>query len=191
MMKLNSTRDVNPASISKPILMNRKQPGEKVHPTIAFDIDGNHLGRYVLDEQGRPLLDDEGKAKVEYKVEGKDMSLVGTAPGEEGRKKNYKKGVREVFHQDKEKMRLRREEAMPWILEAKEPMEKPPQPEHWVGRMMESATLPTVLLVNDGQSAGFSVIPLGRTYKFEPERPFKVMDLDAANKLVGLLAEYR
>jgi hypothetical protein len=49
---------------------------------------------------------------------------------------------------------------------------------------VEASTLPTVLLVNDGTDAGFKVVPMGRTYRFEPERPFKVLDPDAAHKLV-------
>ncbi len=182
MMKLNSLRDVDPTAITPPILMNRKQPGPKQPPQYAFDEDGKLLGRFVYDTKGAPILDEQGRPTIERREE-MDMSLVGTGPGGI-KKKSYKKGTKEVFHQDKDIIRLRREETDPWVLESGNPkVEKTGQPDHWVGRMMEPSTLPTVLFVNTGEN-GFSVYPLGRTYRFEPDRPFKVLDSDAAHKLV-------
>jgi len=181
-MKLNSGRDIDPTQISRPVLMNRKQPGPRAPPTFLFDDEGKILGRYVYDEAGKLVLGADGKPTVDKKDE-MDMSLVGTAPGQSGRRR-IKKGVKEVFNQDIEVIRLRREENTPWVLESGQPKEKAGIPEHWVGRMTEPASMPTVLLINDGKTEGFSVVTLGRTYRFEPERPFKVLDPDAAHKLV-------
>ncbi|WVQ97202.1 hypothetical protein IAU59_004312 [Kwoniella sp. CBS 9459] len=183
-------RDVDPTQISQPILMNRKRPGPKAPPLFATDGEGKIIGKYVYDSAGKPVLDNDGKPVIERKAEGMDMSLVGAAPdgtgggaNRAGSKKKMKKGTKEVFHQDIEIMRLRREEAVPWVLESGKPKEKSAVPEHWVGRMQEPSALPTVLLVNDGTTEGFEMVPLGRTYRFDPERPFKALDSDAANKL--------
>jgi len=181
-MKLNSGRDLDPTQISRPILMNRKQPGPRAPPVFSFGEEGKIIGRYIYDESGNPALGTDGKPMVDKKDE-MDMSLVGTAPGE-GVQRKGKKGVKEVFHQDIDVIRLRREENTPWVLESGQPKDKSNIPEHWVGRMQEPSAMPTVLLVNDGRTAGFKVVPLGRTYRFEPERPFKVLDPDAAHKLV-------
>lgn len=181
-MKLNSGRDIDPTQISRPILMNRKLSGPRAPPTFAFDDEGKITGRYMYDESGKPIIGPDGKPTVEMKSE-MDMSLVGTAPGE-GERRKVKKGVKEVFHQDIDVIRLRREENTPWVLESGQPRDGAGIPEHWVGRMMEPSAMPTVLLINDGRNKGFSVVTLGRTYRFEPERPFKVLDPDAAHKLV-------
>ncbi|WVN85568.1 uncharacterized protein L203_100716 [Cryptococcus depauperatus CBS 7841] len=188
LMRLNSIKDVDPVRITQPILMNRKKPGPKEPPTFALDDNGKIIGRYVYDTEGKPVLNDEAKPTIE-KNEQADMSLIGSAPG--GKKRKTKRGTKEVFHQDIEIMRLRREEAFPWVLESGHPQEKPAQPEQWVGRMVEQGQLSTVLLCNDGTSEGFELVPLGRTYKFEPARPFKPLDSDAANKLFELQAKQK
>ncbi|KIR43224.1 transcription initiation factor TFIIF subunit alpha [Cryptococcus deuterogattii 99/473] len=187
LMRLNSVKDVDPTQITAPILMNRKKPGPKEPPTFALDENGKIVGRYVYDAEGRPVLDEDGQPVVERK-EMVDMSLVGQAPGG-GTKRRVKRGTKEVFHQDIEIMRLRREEALPWVLESGNPQDKPAQPEQWVGRMLEQGQLSTVLLSNDGTRDGFELMPLGRSYKFEPARPFKPLDSDAANKLFELQAK--
>ncbi|OWZ55292.1 transcription initiation factor TFIIF subunit alpha [Cryptococcus neoformans c45] len=187
LMRLNSVKDVDPTQITAPVLMNRKKPGPKEPPTFALDENGKIVGRYVYDAEGKPVLNEEGQPVVERK-EVVDMSLVGQAPGG-GRKKRVKRGTKEVFHQDIEIMRLRREEALPWVLESGNPQDKPAQPEQWVGRMLEQGQLSTVLLSNDGTRDGFELMPLGRSYKFEPARPFKPLDSDAANKLFELQAK--
>lgn len=183
MMKLNTGRDVDPTQISRPIMLNRKQPGPKTYPTYAIDENNKIVGKYVFDEKGEPVLGANGHPTIEKREEGMDPNLVGDAPGQ---KRKIKKGVKEVFHQDIEVIRLRREEATPWVLESGRPKEKSAVPEYWVGRMTEPTALPTVLLINDGRlESGFQVIPLGRTYRFDPERPFKVLDPEAAHKLVN------
>lgn len=188
LMKLNSARDFDPTSLPAPILLNRKQPGPRAPPTFAFDEEGEIIGKFKYDDEGKPVLGADGLQVVEVK-EKADLALIG---GTE-QKKTRKKAIKEVYHQEKDVMRLRREEATPWILETgnprKDEMEvevdgQAKMPEHWVGRYVDPHSLPTVLFVNDGRSEGFQVIPLGRTYKFEPERPFKVLDPDAAHKLV-------
>ncbi|WVF70835.1 hypothetical protein IAT40_005629 [Kwoniella sp. CBS 6097] len=202
-MRLNTgqgslSRDIDPTQLSQPILMNRKRPGPKAPPLFATDGEGKIIGKYVYDSSGKPVLDSEGKPVIERKAEGMDMSLVGSAPdgtggggNRGGNKKKMKKGTKEVFHQDIEIMRLRREEAVPWVLESGRPKEKSAIPEHWVGRMQEPSALPTVLLVNDGTTEGFEMVPLGRTYRFDPERPFKALDSDAANKLYEHQAKHK
>lgn len=183
LMKMNSTRDVDPSHIPAPILMNRKQPGPKQPPQFQFDDSGNIVGRFVYDEEGKPVLDEEGNVKVEKRSE-MDMSKVGQAPGQASKRRG-KRSTKEVFHQDLDVIKLRREEAHPWVLEAKnQTAENTALPEHWVGRMMEPSSLPTILLINEGEGASFTMVPLGRTYRFNPERPFKVMDADQANKYV-------
>lgn len=189
-MKMNSTKDIDPASLPRPIMLNRKQPGPRQLPQFAIDEEGKVVGRYVFDEEGKPVLDDDGKPVIEKRNE-MDMSLVGSAPGTNNKRRG-KRQTKEVFHQDIDVIRLRREEANPWILESKDksPDDAPDAatrvPEHWVGRMVEQAALPTVLLVNNGNEANFTMLPLGRTYKFEPERPFKIMDADQAHKYVRM-----
>jgi transcription initiation factor TFIIF subunit alpha len=187
MMKLNHNKDADPIQISRPILMNRKEPGEKQLPTYAVDSEGKIVGKYVYDAEKRPVLGADGHPVVETR-QGVDQSLVGTAPGQMGIK-SRKKGVKEVFLQDIDKMRMRREEYHPWVLEsARLSSHDTPGsfPEHWVGRMQEPGSMPTVLFIDNGKSQSFKMVPLNRTYRFEPERPFKVLDADAANKLVSL-----
>ena len=187
MMRLAEARDIDPREIARPIFMNRKHPGAKAPPIFATDEQGQVTGRYVYDNEGKPVVDAKGERVVEKRSE-KDMSLIGAAPDQSGRRK-VKKGVKEVFHQDVNVIRLRREENTPWILEsgnAAEEREQGAVPAHWVGRMTEAAAMPSVLLVNDGtMGMGFKVVPMGRTYRFVPERPFKALDAEAAHKLVS------
>ncbi|WRT65928.1 uncharacterized protein IL334_002879 [Kwoniella shivajii] len=199
-MRLNSERDMDPTQITKPVLLNRKRPGPKQPPLFATDEQGKIIGKFVYDSEGKPVLDNEGKPVIEKRPEGMDMSLVGQAPdgvnnnsqvGQAPGKKKMKKGTKEVFHQDIEVMRLRREEAVPWVLESGKPKEKSVIPEHWVGRMQEPSALPTVLLINDGTGEGFEMVPLGRTYRFDPERPFKPLDSDTAIKLFEHQAKHK
>lgn len=182
LMRLNSNRDVDVSTFPPPLLMNRKQPGPKAPPQFQLDDNGNIVGRFVYDEQGKPVLDEEGKPTVEKRNQ-MDMSLVGSAPGQNNKRRG-KRNTKEVFHQDLDVIKLRREEANPWVLEPKNPSDKPQVPEHWVGRMQEPGSLPTILLINEGEGRSFTMMPLGRTYRFESQRPFKVMDSDAANKYV-------
>lgn len=182
LMKLNTNRPADPSAMSQPMMMNRKQPGPKAPPQFATNAEGKIIGKYVYDENGKPVLDEDGKPKIDIKQE-MDMSLVGTAPGQTNKRRG-KRNTKEVFHQDLEVIKLRREEANPWVLEAKNPDKEAPVPEYWVGRMQEPSTLPTVLLVNDGQVPSFTMVPLGRSYRFEPARRFQVLDADEANSYV-------
>lgn len=188
-MKFMSARDFDPTQITRPILMNRKFPGPRELPVHALDDEGKIVGRYIYDDAGKPVLGANGQPTIERKDVGMDPDLVGGVPGQ---KRKLKKGVKEVFHQDIEVIRMKREEAVPWVLETARPRSETQSqqlghvPEHWVGRMTEANSLPTVLLINDGRlESGFEVVPLGRTYRFNPERPFKTLDSEAANKLVG------
>ncbi|ODO07389.1 transcription initiation factor TFIIF subunit alpha [Cryptococcus wingfieldii CBS 7118] len=192
LMRLNHSKTIDPADITQPILMNRKKPGPPEPPIYSLDAEGRINGRYLYDEAGKPVLDEDGKHMVDKK-ETIDMSLVGQAPSDASgsKRKRTKRGTKEVFHQDIDIMRLRREEALPWVLESANPQERPPQPEQWTGRMVEQGALGQVLLFNDGTGDGFELIPAGRTYKFEPERPFKPLDADAANKLFELQAKHK
>ena len=190
LMKFMSARDFDPVNITKPIYMNRKQPGTKELPIHALNDEGKIVGKYLYDEAGQPVIAANGHPVIEKKDVGLDPDMVGNAPGT---KRKLKKGVKEVFHQDLSIVRMKREEATPWVLETGKPKPEGQAqalghvPEHWVGRMIEQNSLPTVLLVNDGRlESGFEIIPLGRTYRFTPERPFKTLDADAANKLVCL-----
>lgn len=189
LMKFMSARDFDPTQISKPVLMNRKFPGPREPPIHALDDEGKIVGKYIYSEDGKPVLGANGLPTIERKNVGQDPDLVGGVPGQ---KRKIRKGVKEVYHQDIDVLRMKREEAVPWVLETGKPRPQQTQaqqlghvPEHWVGRMTEAASLPTVLLINDGRlDSGFEVVPLGRTYRFNPERPFKALDSDAANKLV-------
>ncbi|EIW72848.1 hypothetical protein TREMEDRAFT_12890, partial [Tremella mesenterica DSM 1558] len=190
LMKFNYAREFDPLTLPDPLL-TRKQPGERIKPTIALDDNGNVIGKYVYDNNGKLLLGADGRPIIEH-IETMDVNLVGQAKGVQegsGSRRKFRNTAREVFHQDVETVKLKREEAQPWVLEAKTPREKPPIPEHWVGRMVEGSTLPMVLFVNEGKNDGFSVVPLGRTYRFNPERPFKVLDSDEANKLFEFQAK--
>jgi transcription initiation factor TFIIF subunit alpha len=168
--------------------MNRKQPGAKELPVHAIDDNGKIVGKYQYDEAGKPVLAANGQPIVDKVDVGLDPEMVG---GGSSSKQKLKKGVKEVFHQDLGIIRMKREEATPWVLETGKPRPEGQAqalghvPDHWVGRMIEQSSLPTVLLVNDGRmESGFEVVPLGRTYRFTPERPFKTLDADAANRLV-------
>lgn len=189
LIRLNTTRETPLPSLvtsGSPLYLNRKHPGPKEAPKFAYDDEGNLVGKLVYDEEGKPVLGADGQQVVERKAQA-DQTLIGGEVRKRGRK-----GVREVYSIDREIIRLRREEATPWVLETGqssklEPGQPTPSgyPEHWVGRMTQAGPLPSALLVPGGQ--GFQVVMLGRTYRFDPERPFKVLDSDAANKLVGLL----
>ena len=191
LMRLNSTQqtiDIN--LIPKPLLLNRKDAdAEQQARLFAYDESGAVIGKYVYDHDGKPVMDAEGKHVVEVKDKA-DASLIG---GPE-RPKKGKTGVKEVYHQDREIMRLRREEAVPWVLESGSVSREAAQrgeggkiPVHWKGQYQEPSALPTVLFLNDGLEHGFRVVPLGRTYKFEPDRPFKPLEADEANRMVRLL----
>lgn len=187
-IKFMSARDFTPEQITKPILMNRKQPGPRELPIHALDDEGKIVGKYMYDDTGKPMLAPNGQPYIEKKDVGLDPDMIGGAPGQ---KRKLRKGVKEVFHQDLNIIRMKREEVLPWVLETAKPRPEGQTqslghvPEHWVGRMTEASSLPTVLLLNDGRlESGFEVVPLGRTYRFTPERPFKTLDADAANKLV-------
>ncbi|OCF56673.1 hypothetical protein L486_05527 [Kwoniella mangroviensis CBS 10435] len=203
-MRLNHEKEIDPSQIGRTVLLNRKRPGPKQPPLFALDGEGKIMGKYVYDASGKPVLDAEGKPVVEKKPEGMDMSLIGTAPPGSNEdhpppptkgKRKMKKGTKEVLHQDVEVMRLRREEAQPWILENSKPRSSTGAnsniPETWVGRMQEPSALPTVLLINDGTTDGFEMVPLGRTYRFDPERPFKALDSDEAIKLFEHQAKHK
>jgi len=190
-MKFMSARDFDPCQITKPIYMNRKQPGAKELPVHALDDDGKIVGKYQYDEAGKPVLAANGQPIVDKVDVGLDPEMVGGGSS----KRKLKKGVKEVFHQDLNIIRMKREEATPWVLETGKPRPEGQAqalghvPDHWVGRMVEQSSLPTVLLVNDGRESGFQVVPLARTYRFTPERPFKTLDADAANRLVHLCCQ--
>jgi transcription initiation factor TFIIF subunit alpha len=188
MMKFMSARDFDPTQITRPILLNRKQPGQKELPVHALDDAGKIVGKYQYDDTGKPILGTNGQPLIDRVDVGLDPDLIGGVPGQ---KRKLRKGVKEVFHQDLNVIRMKREEATPWVLETGTPRPEGQAqalghvPEHWVGRMTEASSLPTVLLINDGRlESGFEIVPLGRTYRFTPERPFKTLDADAANKLV-------
>lgn len=212
LMKLNTAREFDPASIPPPVLLNRKRPGGRQMPVFARDATGRIIGRYVYDAEGRPVLGADGQPAVQSQLgEQRDMALVGGAQDAEGQNRpRRRRGVKEVYVQDKEVMRLRREERDPWVLESGRPampgsqdgaaasgsasgsgQSKNHDGDQWVGQMQEPGSMPVVLLINDGQGGtDFKMIPLGRTYRFDPERPFKVLDPDAAHKLVSLLAAW-
>ncbi|ORY28592.1 hypothetical protein BCR39DRAFT_534269 [Naematelia encephala] len=192
LFKLHSDRACDPTELAPPVLFNRKHPGPRAPPTLAYNAEGKVVGRYLFDGEGKPILDENGKHRMEKREE-MDMSLVGTADGAGPRKR--RKGVREVYNTDVEAIRLKREEATPWVLETGTPKDSGTgtgpsasasgaMPEHWVGRMVDQSHMPSVLFVNDGTGeAGFKVIPVARHYRFNPERPFQVLDSDQANKL--------
>lgn len=204
-IRMNTAQDVDPRQIPSPILMNRKPRGGPTLPTVATDEDGNVIGKYVYDNEGKPVLDAEGQHVVERTVS-RDHNLVGGATGQ---KKRRGKAIREVYHADIEAVKLRREEADPWVLESGRPKvdnangvksEAGPSgvktengragedhnkiADRWVGTMLQPSNMATVLLLDSG-AGGFNVVPLGRTYKFDPARPFTPLDPDAAQKAVS------
>jgi transcription initiation factor TFIIF subunit alpha len=186
-IRLNSSHPVDIAKIPGPLLLNRKDlEYEQQAKTLAYDETGAVIGKYVYDNDNKPVLDAEGKHVIEVKEQA-DRSLIGGPD----RSRKGKKGVKEVYHQDREIMRLRREETVPWVLESASVSREAAQrgeggklPVHWTGQYQEPSALPTVLLLNNGNEHGFRVVPLGRTYKFEPDRPFKPIDVDEANRMV-------
>lgn len=209
-MKMNQEHKVDPRDITAPILMNRKPRGGQDRPIIAYDAEGTPVGKFVYDNAGKPVLGASGEHVVEI-ASGPDLSLVG---GLDVKKKHKKATVRETYAGDAEAYRMRREEADPWVLESgnaeadrrdaakvkaetaakveggvkfeadrKPDMAKPPMPERWVGMMQEQQQTKTVLIVDNGQD-GFNVLPLGRTYLFNPKRPFEVPDVETAHKRV-------
>ena len=204
-MRMNHEHDVDPRMITEPVLFNRKPRGGQDKPYIAYDAEGTPVGKFVYDNAGKPVLGADGEHVVEV-ASGPDLSLVG---GVGVRKKNKKATVRETYAGDAEAYRTRREEAEPWVLESgnAEANRKDDEvkaegvkgeqgvkrehsggrsfhmPERWVGMMQEAQQTKTVLIVDNG-SSGFNVLPLGRTYLFNPKRPFDVPDVDVAHKRV-------
>ena len=199
-MRMNTAQEIDPRSIPGPILMNRKPRGGPAAPTVATDEEGNIIGRYVYDNNGKPVLDAEGQHVIEQTV-GRDHTLVG---GDNGAKKRRGKAIKEVYHADIEAVKLRREEVDPWVLESgrqsdmngvktEEGLVKLENArtneskiaEKWVGTLVQPSNMATVLLLDSG-AGGFNVVPLGRTYKFDPSRPFTPLDPDAAQKAVSI-----
>ena len=186
-MRLNSAQPIDIAKIPGPLLLNRKDLDyEQQAKVLAYDETGGVIGKYVYDHDNKPVLDAEGKHVIEVKEQA-DRSLIGGPD----RGKKGKKGVKEVYHQDREIMRLRREETVPWVMESstvsRETFQKGEAgstPVHWTGHYQEPTALPTVLFLTSPHENGFRVVPLGRSYKFEPDRPFKPIDVDEANRLV-------
>jgi hypothetical protein len=206
-MRMNHEQDVDPRMITEPVLFNRKPRGGQDKPYIAYDAEGTPVGKFVYDNAGKPVLGADGEHVVEI-ASGPDLSLVG---GVGARKKHKKATVRETYAGDAEAYRMRREEAEPWVLESgnAEANRKDEEvkaegvkgengsgvkrehsggrsfhmPERWVGMMQEAQQTKTVLIVDNG-SSGFNVLPLGRTYLFNPKRPFDVPDVDVAHKRV-------
>ena len=184
LMRLHSKEDVEPSQMSQPLLFNRKPRGEQAAPTLAYDASGKVVGKYLYDPSGKPVIGPDGEHAVDM-TESIDLSLVG---GNGTAKKRNKRSIKDASSQDPEEIKMRREEADPWVLESKNPAEKPNVPEHWVGMLQEASSMPTVLLINDGtMGMSYNVVPFGRTYRFNPERPFRPLDADAANKLVSQL----
>lgn len=206
-MKMNHKQDVDPKMITEPVLFNRKPRGGQDRPYIAYDTEGTPVGKFVYDNAGKPVLGADGEHVVEI-ASGPDMSLVG---GAGARKKHKKATVRETYAGDAEAFKMRKEEAEPWVLESgnaeanrKDDEVKGEEgikgeegvkreytggrsfhmPERWVGMMQEAQQTKTVLIVDNG-SNGFNVLPLGRTYLFNPKRPFDVPDVEVAHKRVS------
>jgi len=194
LMRLHSHLDVDPRQITAPVLFNRKPRGGQPPPNIAYDAEGTPIGKYKYDNDGQAVLDPEGQQVVEQ-LTGPDLALVGGAAG----KKKKRAGVREIHEGDSEAIKMRREEAEPWVLESgtstnakSEPgsvevksESTTKMPERWVGMMQEQSNMGSVLIVDNGSHGGFNVVPLGRTYRFDPKRPFEVADMDEAHKRVS------
>lgn len=203
-MRMHSDHDVDPRQIPGPILLNRKPRHEAPKPLIAYDTEGKAIGKYVYDKDGKPVLDAEGQQVIEQAT-GPDASLVGG--GQEGRKKRKGKSIRDVYSTDVEMIKLKREENEPWILESgqlrgmtngshgvkseagpsgvktEDGVTQAKRSDRWTASYQEPTSMGTVLII-DNQNGSFGVVPLGRTYRFVPDRPFETLDSDAANKEV-------
>lgn len=209
-MRMHSEHDVDPRNIPGPILLNRKPRHEAPRPYTAYDAEGKVVGKYVYDNEGKPVLDAESKQVVEQST-GPDLSLVGGV--QEGKKKRKGKAIRDVYSTDVEMIKLKREENEPWVLEsgqlrgmqshangsvkgepgavkAEEGSGQAKKSDRWTASYQEPTSMGTVLII-DNQNGSFGVVPLGRTYRFIPDRPFETMDSDAANKEVGHCAVAR
>lgn len=195
LMRLHSHLEVDPRHIPPPVLFNRKPRGGQAPPNIAYDAEGTPVGKYKYDNDGQAVMDAEGQQVVEP-LTGPDLALVG---GSGGQKKKKRAGVREIHEGDSEAIKMRREEAEPWVLESGNPTNVKAEPgsvevktetnskmpERWVGMMQEQSNMGSVLIVDNGAHGGFNVVPLGRTYRFDPKRPFEVADIDEAHKRVS------
>lgn len=182
-MKMNSLKAADPSRFPQPVTMMRKDPNGGLDDRFAYDEKGNVLGRWDFDDLGKPILGADGKQTYTPDRVEADQSLV--APGEGGKpvRKRYQKTTKEIHQVDKEVMRFKREEAHPWVLEAGDQSKE--QSEKWIGRIQDTSDQAYVMFVLDEGSESFRVMPVGRKYKFEPNRTFNVLDADQADAAVS------
>lgn len=182
-MKMNSSKPADPSRFPRPVMMTRKDPHGSLDDRFAYDEAGNVLGRWDFDEFGKPVLGADGKQTYTPDRVEADQSLVAPGAGGKPARKRYQKATKEIHQVDKELMRFKREEALPWVLEGG--VQGQEQSEKWIGRIQDTSDQAYVMFVLNEGSESFRVLPVGRKYKFEPNRTFNVLDVDQADAAVS------
>lgn len=229
-LKFNTPKPIDPRTLPPPVLLNRKDPrnaGRAPPPppdpnqlSTEVGADGKLIPlselKPVLDIHGKPMLGPDGKVMYATgkRGPGADLSLIAPGGGAVKNKKNlFKKKTKQVHKVEQDRMRLRREERYPWVLEsgvassstsstAAEGSVKPEpggsepaageatqdkEIDVWVGRMEDTANQNYVLFVFEDDSDAFQVVDVRRWYKFQQRPAYNTLDMDQAEELVSHL----
>jgi transcription initiation factor TFIIF subunit alpha len=229
-LKFNTPSTIDPRTLPPPVLFNRKDPRQAGRPPPPV-VDPNELStemgadgqliplvdlKPVLDIHGKPMLGRDGKIMYATGKRGPaaDLSLIAPGGGAVNNKKNlFKKKTKQVHKVDQEKMRLRREERYPWVLESGLPSVGPSsssgpvggakieeqeevqgdgqqgsegkEADVWVGTMEDTSNQNYVMFVFEDDKDEFQVMDVRRWYKFNQRPAYETLDMDQAEELVS------
>jgi len=192
----NKPNGFSPLDLPQPALLNRKDPRPRPPPPPpTLDEHGNVVEELkpVLDINGKPMLGPDGKVifATGKKGPGVDVSLIAPDGGAVKNKKNlFKKKTKQIFKVSQDRMRLRREERHPWVLEGN-PLAQvvegaPTAPgETWVGRMEDTGDKSFVMFVFEDDKDEFQVVDVKRWYKFQQRPGYNTLNMDEAEEIVS------
>lgn len=191
----NAATDFDPLHLPQPALLNRKDPRPRPPPPPpVLDEHGNVVEELkpVLDEKGKPMLGPDGKVMFATGKKGPtaDLSLIAPDGGAVKNRKNlFKKKTKQIFKVSQDRMRLRREERHPWVLEGNpdgQPVEgsQTVPGETWVGRMEDTGDKSFVMFVFEDDKDEFQIMDVRRWYKFQQRPTYNTLNQDEAEEMV-------
>lgn len=192
----NKPEPFSPLDLPQPARLNRKDPRPRPPPPPPIlDEHGNAIEDFkpVLDINGKPMIGPDGKVMLATgkKGPGVDTSLIAPDGGAVKNKKNlFKKKTKQIFKVSQDRMRLRREERHPWVLEGNPDIkleEGAPtvEGETWVGRMEDTGDKSFVMFVFEDDKDEFSVVNVKRWYKFQQRPAYQTLNMDEAEEIVS------
>lgn len=187
--KFATLKEVDVPSLPRPILLNRKDPRPRPPPP-PMGVDGQPIEELkpVLDIHGKPMMGPDGQPIYATGKKGPaaDLSLIAPFAGAVRNKKNlFKKKTKQIHKVSQDRIRLRREERHPWVLEAGENGKDGA----WVGRMADTATQSYMLFVFEDEKDAFQVIDVHRWYKFQQKPAYTTIDGEEAETMVCRLVD--